>query len=355
MRVGILTFHDAINPGAFLQAYATQTLLRSLGHEGIIINYTLPAQRFPQLRILLRQPSAATHVPVWVWRRNVFAVTKRRYLIRTRRLKSDRELQSIHFDAVVVGADVVWDYSTPEFNGGSVYFGKGLNTEKLVAFAPSSGNVDLRSPVPPFVKEGLPRFHAIGVRDAKTQQLVEQICHYRPPLLPDPIFTLNTARLPEQRHYKPDYLLVYAPADTVSVESRTQLLQFAERRKLKLVSLMARHSWCDQNDCLLNPFEWVARIRCAPYFFTTTFHGTAFALALGKQFVAQYSSNSYDKTKTMLEQLNVTGRIAQSPAAIPRILECPWGVDETHARINIMVIRAKDYLQRSLNANEGTK
>ena len=39
MKIGILTFHYAINYGAVLQAYATQKWLMKQGIESHIINY----------------------------------------------------------------------------------------------------------------------------------------------------------------------------------------------------------------------------------------------------------------------------------------------------------------------------
>lgn len=39
MKIGILTFHCAINYGAVLQAYGLQEYLKSLGHEVYIIDY----------------------------------------------------------------------------------------------------------------------------------------------------------------------------------------------------------------------------------------------------------------------------------------------------------------------------
>ena len=39
MKIGILTFHNAINYGAVLQAYATQELLKSMGHSAEVIDY----------------------------------------------------------------------------------------------------------------------------------------------------------------------------------------------------------------------------------------------------------------------------------------------------------------------------
>ena len=46
MKIGILTFHEVYNPGAFLQALGTFNLLKSLGHDPQIIDYTSPAHRF---------------------------------------------------------------------------------------------------------------------------------------------------------------------------------------------------------------------------------------------------------------------------------------------------------------------
>ena len=39
MKIGILTFHRAINYGAFLQAFALKTYLTSLGNEVEIVDY----------------------------------------------------------------------------------------------------------------------------------------------------------------------------------------------------------------------------------------------------------------------------------------------------------------------------
>lgn len=39
MKIGILTFHRALNYGAVLQCYALYTTLKSMGHEPEIIDY----------------------------------------------------------------------------------------------------------------------------------------------------------------------------------------------------------------------------------------------------------------------------------------------------------------------------
>ena len=56
MKIGILTFHNAYNYGAVLQAYATQEIVKSYGHEVEIINYHNKAiDSFYKIRITRRR------------------------------------------------------------------------------------------------------------------------------------------------------------------------------------------------------------------------------------------------------------------------------------------------------------
>ena len=48
--VGIITFHDSINYGALLQAYALQSYIQSLGFEVDIINYKNKERTFAQVK-----------------------------------------------------------------------------------------------------------------------------------------------------------------------------------------------------------------------------------------------------------------------------------------------------------------
>ena len=39
MRIGILTFHRALNYGAFLQAYALRRVMSEMGHQVEVVDY----------------------------------------------------------------------------------------------------------------------------------------------------------------------------------------------------------------------------------------------------------------------------------------------------------------------------
>lgn len=44
-KVGILTFHRAVNVGSFLQAYASSRIIEKLGYEPEIIDFYSDAQK----------------------------------------------------------------------------------------------------------------------------------------------------------------------------------------------------------------------------------------------------------------------------------------------------------------------
>lgn len=55
MKIGIITFHNALNAGAVLQAYALQTLLTQKGHKVEFINYT-PIRKYTLKDYVAKSP-----------------------------------------------------------------------------------------------------------------------------------------------------------------------------------------------------------------------------------------------------------------------------------------------------------
>lgn len=49
MKIGIITMHGVKNFGSFLQTYATQKMLESLGHDVSVIHYMSANRRFKSL------------------------------------------------------------------------------------------------------------------------------------------------------------------------------------------------------------------------------------------------------------------------------------------------------------------
>ena len=63
MKIGIITMHGVKNFGSFLQTYATQKMLESLGHDVSVIHYMSANRRFKSLLMHVSSPQ---------WQRNIF-------------------------------------------------------------------------------------------------------------------------------------------------------------------------------------------------------------------------------------------------------------------------------------------
>jgi len=351
MRVGILTFHTVANPGAYLQAYATMKTLEEIGHEAVLIDYTNWRHRYsPWSFPLLHPRTFLTHPRTWMMihqRERAFAKCQK-YLNKTSRFVRRSAVSSDAFDAIVVGSDIVWNYEGRALGRDPIYFGIDLHAPRLIAFAPSCGNVNLSRPVPKYVRMGLPRFHAIAVRDDRTADLVERVIGRRPQLIADPTFGLTLEGLPEVHTFKEEYLMVYGISATVDTETQKAVSAFAREKRLKTVAVCYPHDWVDENCVSANPFEWLGRMQCARYVFTTALHGTAFALKLGKPFALRYSPQMESKIHPVIDALGRQDRVCSDARQLAHVLETPWDCPSTRKAMDAMADEARKYLEHAL-------
>ena len=237
MRVGILTFHEVFNPGAFLQALASQRLLESLGHEAKIIDYTPTSHSYSLTRNLRtlswRLPFRFQRAIQNFRKDQAFQAARDRWMNLTQRFEENADVADEEFDAVLIGADVVWNYVIAAYGHDPIYFGKGLNTKKLISFAPSFGPCTLQDTPPAYVIEGLSKFDHISVRDINSQGIVESLVGTKPPIVCDPAFHLDHNKLPLKCDEKRPFLLVYMLAQYVSPETIAQIKKFAKETRPK--------------------------------------------------------------------------------------------------------------------------
>jgi hypothetical protein len=351
LKVGILTFHEVYNPGAFWQAYATCQMVRELGHEPVVINYTHPDHRFRPLRRLLSR-HGLKHPRHWFdcYRKNeVFERSRLTLLPLSRRFVSHQDLSSEPFDAVLVGADIVWDFRNPNLGKDPVYFGESLKTTQLISWAASMGGCALEGDIPRFVKEGIPKFKAISVRDKKTGELVGMVSEHIAQVLFDPALSLDINAVPRGVAPKRPYIAVYTIPDLVTPDFVAQAKAFAADKGLPLYAVTYRNKWVDRNFVVVSPEDWVSLLDQAEYVVTNTFHGTIFSILLGKRFAMEYNPAIESKTRGMMEYLGLDSRVVGSDASMESILSSVWNREEVHGIIRERVAEARNYLTNALS------
>lgn len=306
MKIGILTFHDGLNHGAYLQAYCTIQTLKDLGHEAIIINY----KNREHWLIEDVRPWLAYRRPIRFldrWQKQRAFKKDHQVLPLTAYTRNPEEVRQLHFDAVVIGSDVVWDTSIFGFD--PLYFG-GFNADRRIAYAVSCGKTHDYGKDSSAVGKRLCSFEAVLVRDENTRRLVSSLTRSDPPIVLDPVFlpaevdfcmTQHEPQLPA----KP-FLLVYG--EQYSEEDAEFIREFASLKRLMVISVGSRNLWADRSILDVGPLSILHFFKAAKFVFSSTFHGCIFAVRCEKNFAVRIHSSIENKVTSLLDKLGLQAR-----------------------------------------------
>jgi hypothetical protein len=354
LKVGILTFHDVFNPGAFLQAYATQELLTRMGHNAEIINYNPPAHRYHPLRYALKQ---GWRLPLRLkkWsdafvRDLAFSGARKSHLKLSMLHEVRGEIARIHYDAVLVGADIVWNFKNPNLGNDPVYFGEGLSTDRLIAFAPSSGACTLDDVIPEYVSKGLHRFDSLSARDPNTAEIVKKASGRSAEVICDPTFHIidQIDDFPN-RDLRRGFILIYLlPGQDTSQRLIKQVQALSAKTNLPVYAVLYRHKWADQNIIKCDPFLWLDLIRNASYVVTNTFHGTIFSILTKANFVLEYNDLVRSKTERMVSSAGLDSRVFTQDSDLSAIFEAEIDYDRAFIYFRSEASKALSYLSNAL-------
>ena len=181
MKVGILTFHYAYNYGAVLQAYATQEILKNMGHEAVVIDYHNKKinENYSKRKFLFSNfIKSGLKAPFYLlskfyyWRRRKnYKIFVDNYLNLAETYVFEKEnIAFSDFDLILIGSDQVWNY---KLTGGfdNVYWGnfkKARNT-RIVGWSVCMDYYDLTPNDVNYVVNSLDKFYAISVREKTLQ------------------------------------------------------------------------------------------------------------------------------------------------------------------------------------------
>ena len=128
MKVGILTFQNANNYGAALQAFALCSTVRKLGYDAELINYENPLvteyenPRLPHLSEVITNPVGSvfrlTTAKAFSCRKRAFDSFIEKHGLIGPSIETQEDIEE-KYDVVVVGSDQVWN---PVITGGDMTY-----------------------------------------------------------------------------------------------------------------------------------------------------------------------------------------------------------------------------------------
>ena len=324
MRIGVLTFWDVPNYGSFLQAYALQNTIKKIfpNDDVKVISY-LNKKHYDKYYSVFDKD-----YHYWLINpRFYFSVIKRfkgrknlnnlkKFLSYYDRLEhteryDSKALKKAEFDVVVLGSDIIWDYSISFFGNDRFLFGNDLNAKNILSYAASFGTSKKEKRCPEFVTTGISNLKNISVRDDNSYSIIKEVFNRECEKVLDPTFLWdfeNDSNIATP-NIEEDYVLVYGTFFTDDMILNVK--RFCENKNLKIIclnSLDDKNDWSDVqiNQESLTPFEWVGYFKKAKYIMTCTFHGLMFGIIFKKPIIFNQTDFILAKSDFLIKYLELS-------------------------------------------------
>lgn len=319
MNVGILTYHRALNYGAYLQACA---LCNRLNQEddisAEIIDYQMVKEATHYKKnwnILMR----FIHFPAYKFyagKSNGFVRALKDPILKhsAEFLKSD-SLESFQacfgdkYDVVIAGSDEIWNFNN--FRGfPNAYWLPGDLKSRKFSYAASSRQdfSKLSAEQAKIMREYFQCFEYIGVRDQLTYDSIAEMMgsEERLHLCCDPSF-LYDFEIEKKDLFHWNRLKLNPRKKNAFVMVTDRKLAFYLKKKLgasyNLISVCNRHPGLT-NVADITPMEWLTILNSCDIILTTFFHATCFSMICRKPFIS-FGSLRSSKIEALLHAANM--------------------------------------------------
>ena len=348
-KIGILTFHNAENYGAVLQAYALKTYIqKNIEHSTVDIidyksplielsyKYVKPLSYFKtkRLRKLISFLLQFYYLPKKVKIKRVFTNFRKEWLNAVNNKFAE-------YNFVIYGSDQIWNPILTDND--LVYFGKNYNGEKISYAASDGGELDLTEDV----INNLQQFYKISCREKSlSDKLLKQLNNVS--TVCDPVFLLSKDDWIEKFATKPsidNYVLIYKIA----------AIKFAKKFNKKVVQIVYSKSikklFCFNQKFVsaITPNEFVGYFAYADFVFTTSFHGTAFSIILEKDFYTLTFNKRSERITDLLKEVGLENRFINTTPEFNGIENYRIDYLEVSDRKDKYINKSKDFLKVALS------
>lgn len=361
--IGIITMHRVTNFGSVLQAYALQCAIEKMGYKTEIIDYIYPnnfqeSHKHKRWQTIIKEVIIRIFYIFFPYNRAAikFRLFRRRYLKMSSTYKS---YYSIHqsppfYRLYITGSDQVWNAKFTKGDG-TFLLDFASSAAKRISYAASFASETIDPIYRPMFAKFLSQYSDISVRETNSAKIVQSLIGSIPPVVVDPTLLLDKkewqaliSKYINQTHN--DYILVYHLSYSfnndpdIFVSQLTAHLHNVSKLPVIVIGQLQALQHKDYTTYIRDagPIDFIRFMSGAKLIVTTSFHGTAFAINLEKDFYSVIDpQNGDDRISSLLASLGLTDR------AIP-IYSTP---QQTYCKIDYtnVTIRLKNIKQRSVD------
>lgn len=369
MKIALLSFHNAANYGASLQAYALQKFLSDSGVDCEYINYINKSRAheysmswhiYDSLKHCRFKSAIAYFMgsPFMELRKYRFRKFYREYLKTTEKVfRSSIEARTLNgeYDKFVVGSDQVWN---PVCNGYDTAFLLDFvsDNNKKISYSPSFGMSEISNGLKESYRDNLSKFHALGVRETKGRDIIKQLTGRDAVVAIDPVMLLSKEqwiKLIHKSNVEERYIFSYTNRDS-QIDDFFRTGYQLNNRKLYILSRYTKPSdfvnpkikvkYC------MSPQDFVSVIANADLIVSASFHCVAMSILLNRPFIAVLTGDT-GKDERIVNLLKTTGlsnRVLSNKTTVEDI-EAPIDWTSVNNFINEARKKSADYLLSAIS------
>ena len=328
MKIAILSLPFNNNYGGYLQAYALQKTLESLGHKVEILNRRsakINTKTHIQnvVMCMLRSIKHQCLYPLNTYKhkgKNMLRFV-RKYMHLSAILGCDEDLYDYcdraHFDAIVVGSDQIW---RPNYvpNVENYFLGFAEKDTIKISYAASFGSRDVvyDSLVAERCGDMLKKFDGISLRENEGIEVFKRYQWHTSGIrvVLDPTMLLypnDYMKLIKNNGYNKNYTnTVLAYVLDMDEKANKILHKVSECKNMPIKHIIDPYKWKRVNNVMPGIEEWLLAFSSAGAIVTDSFHGTVFSILFHKPFVCIVNkSRGLDRFTTLLSHFNLLDRL----------------------------------------------
>lgn len=318
-KVGILTYHNTVNYGAMLQAYALQSKITELGFECEIINYHC---KNIEERENLVFPHFQVNLINYLKKIRAFyyAQKKKRSLFKFKSnmvfSKESYDRESIKnvvniYDKIIVGSDMVFELG---INGGDMsYYLDFVPANKRYSFAACLGRKKIDDRYLKKCKNELEKFQYLSVREVQTQKYLSTLLESKvyldidPTLLYDCSFWKKLEEIPSD-NISNRYLLLYFVNESMPEFEMAKKIAIENNYDIYIIMDKKRKVDGCKVISYASVGEFLYYIHHASLVITGSFHGMIFSMNYNTNFFYFSKNEKNTKLDNMAKLVKCTDR-----------------------------------------------
>lgn len=350
MKTALITLHSINNPGSAFQAYALNKYLNDNGISNFIINYQPSYSIIGKnkikgiIRVLVFLPNEIMIRKKYVrFMRNQMVLSKKKYYSIVS-LKKNPPIADIY----ISGSDQLWNFDY-DCGRDSAYYLNFVGCERKISYATSIGKKDLDENSLNQLITQIEDYDCLSVREESTARLLTVKMERDVRWVCDPVFLLA----------QKDYLKFvgtncYGKYAVVYLSSSSSLLNNALmyiREKMRLIIIQVggnrKRFDCDIHLKCVGPEEFLNLIYHAELVLSSSFHATAFAHIMHKNFAVILPRGNEERILSLLNLTKLTQKILTERSLYDETFSMP-NYSEVDLKIENFISKSKAYLIDSI-------